>query len=259
MKIIINADDLGYSGGTNDIIFELLSHQRITSTTLLANGPAFDDAVRRIPDYGRFSFGVHLNLTEFSCLTRAQVFFDAGIIDEKGIFTGQLSSNWPGAGLSIKIAVLREWEEQVTKILDYGVRISHFDSHHHIHTLPQLFTTLKKLQKKFGLRKVRGTFNWDYGEKLRSSPSLLLKKKIWHLALRTYYRTSTTDYFTEFSDFVESQETCADIQGTWELMCHPGQPYFPGQKFAVKEKELLWSDWAQRSPGKIELISYNEL
>ncbi len=259
MKIIVNADDLGYSEATNKIIFELMCHHKISSTTLLANGPAFDDAVRRIPDCGRFSFGIHLNITEFSSLTRPQIFFDTGMIDKNGTFTKLPSLRGVNLGPAFKMAIMREWEEQVIKVLDSGVRISHFDSHHHCHTLPQLFATLKKLQKRFGVRKVRGTFNWYSVEKRRPSSGLLLKKKMWRLALIKYYRTRMTDYFTDFTSFIENLNAGASPPGTWELMCHPGQPYFPGQKFAATERGLLWSDWAQKSPVNLELISYNQL
>ena len=257
MKVIINADDLGYSQGTNDIIFALMDHRRITSTTILANSPAFADAVKRMPDYAGFSFGVHLNLTEFQPLTRPQVFSDTGMVDGKGGFSGSLRKVTPSA--TLKEAILREWEEQVTKVLDSGVRISHFDSHHHTHTLAWLFTTLKKLQKKFGMRKVRGTYNWYYGEMRQPSSGLLLRKTAWNWALRNYYKTRTTDYFTNFNRFSENLGAGTAHAGIWELMCHPGQPYFPGQRYVENERELLWSEWVQKSPVTIELISYNQL
>lgn len=259
MRVIINADDLGYSGDTNDIIFELMDHRRITSATLLANAPGYDDAVRRISGYTGLSFGAHLNITEFLPLTRPQVFFDEGIVDGKGVFTGLLTRSRPGPSPALKAAILREWEEQVTKVLDSGMRISHFDSHNHAHTLPWLFFTFKELQKRFRVRKVRGTFNRYCGGMRRPSPGLLLKKKIWHSALRNYYRTGTTDYFTDLGCFVENLNAWTDFRGTWELMCHPGQPYAPGRKPAVNEREILWSEWVQKSPVAIELISYDQL
>ncbi len=257
MKVIINADDLGYSQSTNDIIFALMDHRRITSTTLLASGPAFDDAVRRIPDYGNCSFGVHLNITEFYPLTRPQVFSDAGMVGENGRFTGSLRKVAPSPAL--KDAILREWEEQVTKVLDSGVRVSHLDSHHHTHTLSWLFTSFKRLQKRFGIRKARGTYNWYYGEKRQPSSGLLLRKKAWYWAMRNYYKTRTTDYFTNFNRFSENLDAGKGYPGVWELMCHPGHPYFPGQRYVVNERELLWSEWVQKSPVTIELISYNQL
>ena len=68
--VIINADDLGLSRRVNDRIFNLIETKRITSATLLTNGPEFLDAVARIKAYPHASFGVHLNLTEFPPLTK---------------------------------------------------------------------------------------------------------------------------------------------------------------------------------------------
>lgn len=257
MKVIINADDLGYSLDTNRAIFELMDHRKITSATLLANGPAFEDAVKRIPSYQDFSFGVHLNITEFYSLTCPNVFYDEGIIDDKGIFTGNLSKAVPTRFL--KDAILQEWEQQVKKILDNGIKISHFDSHHHTHTLPWLFMSLKKLQMKFGIRKVRGTMNW-YHHEHRPSLGLSLRKGAWRWALQNIYLTKTTDYFTKFDWFLaDLVDGSKDMQRILELMCHPGHPYYPGQDYSIYEKEQLWSDWAHKCQFGVELISYNQL
>ena len=65
MRIIINADDLGISQEVNDAIFGLMAEGKVTSATILANGPAVEEAARRVAEFPECSFGVHLNLTEF--------------------------------------------------------------------------------------------------------------------------------------------------------------------------------------------------
>jgi predicted glycoside hydrolase/deacetylase ChbG (UPF0249 family) len=79
MKIIINGDDLGYSEKENDAIFMCLDKHLITSSTVMSNAPGFEKAVPEIllrQANKSISFGVHLNLTEFSPLTKADVFYD---------------------------------------------------------------------------------------------------------------------------------------------------------------------------------------
>jgi predicted glycoside hydrolase/deacetylase ChbG (UPF0249 family) len=253
MKVIINADDLGYSMDTNQAIFSLMGQRRVTSSTLMANGPAFQDAVQHIPDFPDFSFGIHLTLTEFTALTTPQIFYDTKLIDEKGVFAGELHLRQIRPTPALLKALLREWEQQVAKLLDHGVSVSHFDSHHHTHTIPWLFWNLKKLQKRFNIRRVRKTINWYYHEDHRPSRSLRLKKKAWNWALQNLYSTKTTDYFTAFDRFVKNYEGEMYSQEVAELMCHPGQPY------SVEETELLMSDWIHQFPFKIELISYYQL
>jgi len=254
MKIIINADDLGYSLDTNQAILSMMSQRRVTSSTLMANGPAFQDAVQHIPDFSDFSFGIHLTLTEFTALTTPQVFYDTKLIDEKGVFTGKLPRPTP----ALLKAIWIEWEQQVAKLLDHGVSISHFDSHEHIHTIPWLFWNLKKLQKRFNIRRVRKTINWYYHDwdsrkAVYPSRSLRIKKKGWNWALDNFYQTKTTDYFTDFCAFINNYKGEKYSQEVAELMCHPGQPY------SVEEKKLLISDWIHQFPFKIELISYHQL
>ncbi len=44
-RLIINADDFGLTPGVNRAIAELHQAGALTSTTLMATGPAFDDAI----------------------------------------------------------------------------------------------------------------------------------------------------------------------------------------------------------------------
>ncbi|HLY26998.1 MAG TPA: ChbG/HpnK family deacetylase, partial [Aggregatilineales bacterium] len=62
--LIVNADDFGLTEGTNRAIVEAFQQGIVTSTSLLANGYAFDHAIELaegLPDLG---IGVHLTLTE---------------------------------------------------------------------------------------------------------------------------------------------------------------------------------------------------
>lgn len=252
IRIIVNADDLGCSITVNKNIFSLMDRQKVSSATLMANGPAFQDAIQHIPEFANFSFGVHLTLTEFPALTTPQIFYDKKIIDEKGVFTGNVRQASPSYALLRAVGI--EWEQQVTKILDNGISISHFDSHHHTHTVPWLFLPLKTIQKRFNIQKTRISMNLYNHKECLPSRKLLLSKKMWNWALRNLYLTKTTDYCTEFRWFLDILANSGiGINSTIELMCHPGQPY------STKETELLYSDWAKQVPFEIELISYKEL
>ena len=118
---------------------------------------------------------------------------------------------------------------------------------------------LKKLQKKFGIRKVRGTMNWYHHDKRQPPFGLLLRKKAWRFVLCSYFSSKTTDYFTKADWFLKSLEDGGKDIGIVELMCHPGHPYYPGQDYSIDEKKLLCSEWVNKSPFRIELISYNQL
>ena len=88
MRIIINADDLGISQEVNDAIFGLMAEGRITSATVLANGPAVEDAAKRLAEFPKCSFGVHLNLTQFKAISSAPGL--KPIVDRDGDFAGNI-------------------------------------------------------------------------------------------------------------------------------------------------------------------------
>src|SRR5919197_1698444 len=73
-RLIINADDFGLTEGVNRAIVEAHSEGVVTSTTLMANGPAFDNAVRLAAISPKLSVGCHLVLIDGSpVLERSQV------------------------------------------------------------------------------------------------------------------------------------------------------------------------------------------
>ena len=57
MELIVNADDLGISRKVNQATFDLMEQGRVTSATLLANGPNVEEACERIHEFASCSFG----------------------------------------------------------------------------------------------------------------------------------------------------------------------------------------------------------
>ena len=63
-RLIINADDFGLTPGINRAIFELHHAGVVTSATLMATGPAFDDAVALALANPTLGVGCHLVLVD---------------------------------------------------------------------------------------------------------------------------------------------------------------------------------------------------
>ncbi len=254
LKLIINADDYGYSRQVNEAVGSLMETGVVTSATLMAGGLYFADAARRSIDFPQCSFGVHLTLTELAPLTSVDNFRCTGLLGADGrlLTDDKLRRGRPIA--AVKEAVFNEWSLQVKRVLDCGVKVTHFDSHHHVHTIPWLFPTLKRLQKQFDVRKVRISLNWYYDRAKRPTIWLLLKKRLWNKALRHWHRTTVTDYFMPFQWFIYNMaEGKAPTSGVAELMVHPGQPHY------IEETQLLRSSWRSEMPCAIDLISYHDL
>ena len=248
MHIIINADDLGYSVSVNNAIFVLMEKRLITSATLMANGPGFEDAVACLPNFPWCSIGVHLNVREFQPLTNPPVF--KAITDQRGNFQGNI---WMvPVNRNLEQAIFDEWCAQIEKILASGVKISHIDSHGHVHTRPRLFLVLKRLQQKFGIFKVRITRN-IYPPGLAVSKVHLFKKWLWNFALRNCIATKTTNGFTNFATFLELAKMRILPYSTLELMLHPGWEEAETEIMALK------TDWKQEISFKLEMINYFQL
>ena len=247
-SVIINADDLGISEAVNDAIFELMARRRVTSATVLANGPAFRHAVSKIKHFPRCSFGAHLNLTQFAPVAPAS---DAALL--RGA-DGLMSRSIENQRSTPKLlsAMYRELCAQVELLGSAGIDITHFDSHHHIHTKPQLFPVIKAVQRRFGVRKVRISKN-IYTSQQPLSPALARKKRAYNWFLRNFFTTRTTDGFTELLSYRVVLNGKALSHRSVELMVHPGASY------AAEEITILESDWLISPRFYAGLISYREL
>jgi predicted glycoside hydrolase/deacetylase ChbG (UPF0249 family) len=255
VKFIINADDLGASEGHNDAIFQGIADGVITSATIMATGAALSEAARRTREFPHVSFGVHLNLTTHRPVTATPAL--APLLTPTGEFErgSYLQARWTR---SLTNAVATEWTAQIQKVRNAGVSVSHFDSHHHVHTNPRLFRALKRVQRDTGIRRVRGTWS-IYDRAHATSIHRLLVKRLWLGALRSYFPTRTPDEFCDFVMFLRALKDGAYRPRTWprvvELMVHPTG--MQGESF--EEAAALRSGWLHELPVSAELISYAAL
>ncbi len=249
VRIIINADDLGFSVAVNDAIFGLVAKRLVTSATILANAPGTADALARLSEFPSCSFGAHLNVMSFAPLTEAAAF--NGLLSDDGDFEGTFDRD--PLPHTVRTAIREEWCAQVAFLLDRGVAVSHLDSHYHIHTRPRLFFAFKSVQKRFGIRRARLTKNLYSAAVPPTSTTLAVKKKLWNLALARYFATTTTDRFTEFGTFMEVAREVPWSDQTVELMTHPGSA------LCAKETMMLEAFQPGELPFEARLISYDEL
>jgi chitin disaccharide deacetylase len=244
---VVNADDLGASEVVNREIFELMATGLVTSGTLMANGPAFSDALDRIPDFPQCSFGVHLNLTAFRPLSAPGALQP---ILADGEFSRELLTR--RAILSLRKELEAELRLQVQRIVDSGVPVSHLDSHHFIHLRPALFPVIKAVQRHFGIRRMRSSFQAIHAE----SFSRKVQSKLMNYATRKVYTSITPNGWCEFKSFYEELTLRGMPQfHCLELMVHPGSrsPCF------IEEINLLRSGWQARLPTGVRVVSYQFL
>jgi hopanoid biosynthesis associated protein HpnK len=242
-NLIVNADDLGWTEGVNRGIAEAHRNGIVTSASLLANGAAFASGVELASSTPALGVGVHLNLSDGEPVAPRELV--ANLVNDAGEFEGgpeALLLRIAKRGLALR-EVEQEWDAQIEKVRDAGIRPTHLDGHKHVHMLPGLFEIALRLAKRHEIGAVRVAHEesslraaLSAGDELHAG--VVLKqgvqarglKLLAHDAREQAQRAgiSTADYFCGIAQTGEmTKEGVARLlrslpEGTTELMCHPG-------------------------------------
>ena len=154
-RLIVNADDFGLHAAVNRGILTAHTEGIVSSTSLMAGGAAFDDAVRIARHCPQLGVGVHLTLVGARpVLPVAEV---SSLLDESGAFYGSyplfIKRFLRG---KIRLAeVERELAAQIDRVRMAGIQPSHLDSHQHLHVLPGIGGLVLDLARRFSIRAIR--------------------------------------------------------------------------------------------------------
>lgn len=158
-RLIINADDLGYSQGVNHAIARCAREGPLRSATIMAGGPAFDHAVDLMRDLPEVGVGVHLTLTELQPTLPGERIHE--LLDGSGRL--HLSA---GALLPLLLtrraardALRRELSGQMEKVLLHDIQPTHVDTHKHLHAFPIVLNAVLEVAQRFGVRWIRNPFD----------------------------------------------------------------------------------------------------
>lgn len=153
--LVINADDFGLTPGVNAGMLEAHRHGLLTSVSLFAHAPQTGEAIalaRRTPTLG---VGVHLALVDAAPLS--PVARIRSLIGPDKRFPRNWSS-FITACLRGRVRlddVERELEAQIAQLLAQGLRLTHLDSHKHVHAWPPIFAIVCRLAVRHGIGVVR--------------------------------------------------------------------------------------------------------
>ncbi len=154
-RLIINADDFGWTRGICDGI--LLAHCRglVTSTSLMVNQRASDYALLLAARHPRLAVGVHLNLSDGAPLLPPDRV--PSLVDAAGRFYGfarlhRRLLRWQASSREMEA----EFRTQIQWMKQRGLTPVHADSHHHVHVYPAVVLPFKRALAKEGIRRARG-------------------------------------------------------------------------------------------------------
>lgn len=154
-KLIINADDFGLHECINLGIIEGHVRGCITSTSIMPGGAAFEHAITLLKSHPRLGVGVHLTLVgEKPVADPSQV---SSLIDDNGKFPHQYPQ-FLLRYISGKVSsedIRRELTAQVAKVFDAGIKVTHIDSHQHLHIMPGIMPIVLDIAKEFSIKAIR--------------------------------------------------------------------------------------------------------
>jgi len=157
-RVIINADDFGWSEGVTEGILRAAREGIVTSTTIAANLPAAAQAVRRLGEAPHLGVGVHLNVSQGPPLSEA----GRALAGPDGRMNRTAGAVIAASLRPCLLAAMEaEFDAQIRWALDHGLAVTHLDSHRHAHGFPPIFARVVRLARRYNIPFVR----W-YGERL---------------------------------------------------------------------------------------------
>lgn len=238
-RLILNADDFGLTPGINRAIGELNSAGVLTSATLMAGGPSFDDAVAVAHSHPSLGVGCHIVLTDGVPVSPPAAIPSLLGPDGKS-FRPALRSFLQALLLGhIRTDdIAREALAQIQKLQSAGIRVTHVDTHKHTHLFTAVARPLLEVAESAGIRAIRSPFEppWslalDHGSRSRRLAVKLMGRlrprfeALPQLRDRRILTTGGTIAISATGQF--DGATLAQLlaalppEGTYELCCHPG-------------------------------------
>lgn len=161
-KLIVNADDFGYTRSVNRGIVSSCKDGIVTSATIMANGGAFEDAVACAKMNPQLGVGVHLVLVGGRCVAPAREI--PSLADAEGNLPASLGALlrklWARSIEPKEVA--RELRAQIQRVVEAGIEPTHVDCHKHTHLQPQVMEQVAAVAGEFGIRRVRKPYE-DFG------------------------------------------------------------------------------------------------
>lgn len=203
-------------------IVEACERGILRATTLMANGAAFEDAVRLARENPGLDVGCHLVLVRGRSVARPDATLPATVAE----LIRALALR--------RIAVYEELSAQVRRILDAGIQPTHLDTHKHTHLLPAVLEAVGRIAEEYKIPWVRRPFDFPLRGGTAApwavratSRGLAVLRGRFHTVLERH-GCRTTDHFAGFqmTGRFRTRELVELVRqlpaGTTELMCHPG-------------------------------------
>lgn len=233
-QLIINADDFGIHPAVNEAVRKAATEGILTSTSLMAGGDAFDEAVEMARSMPSLGIGIHLTLVGGikPVLPPSEV---PSLTWDNGVFChdyGKLIVRDLEGKISLS-EVYAEWDAQIQKIMNTGLPVTHMDGHQHMHMWPHFYPIARDLAKKYHISCMRVPdedvlFGMKDGHIIRwaAKNGLSLLSRMHRPDLKKNHIRTNDHFFGMLYGGYLSPERFAKFilqtkPGITEIMCHP--------------------------------------
>lgn len=228
--LIVNADDFALDERVNAGIIESYQKGIVTSTSILANGSAFEQGIALLHDNPGLGLGVHLTLVAGRPLGEWKTITDKDgqfYSDYQSFFRKYLTGE-------IKLQEIKEeWRLQIKKVKQSGLKITHLDSHQHLHIVPGILKIVLELADEFSISGLRCPRETQLAGGIPSVFRLMARNGLSVLSSYAQFfikkKCATTDDFLGMlwggnvsQEKLMSILSHMSLKGTTELMVHPG-------------------------------------
>jgi len=260
-KLIVNADDLGLTPGVNRGVLRAFQDGIVTSASLLVTGSAFESAVALAQQNQELDVGLHLALVEERAALDPEML--PTLVDETGRFP-RTSAEFIRRAFLGRISwheVEREIAAQIALFQKTGLRLSHLDSHQHLHMFPPVFRIVRRLTHGMDdvwirnpagpWRKSAGARTGRWVQRLGLHLTCLSARALHGLSLP---QMPDGMYGFEVSGGLTRRPLEQILRkipnGLYELLCHPGE--------GDADTQTRYNHWGYRWAEELEALTAPE-
>lgn len=262
MKVILHADDFGYDKDTLEATIDCFERGALTSCSVMVNSEATEEALEYISQHPEISCGVHLTYVDgFKPVLPAKEI--PSLVDKNGEFLPSNAVRKLAMMLQLpKKEVIAESQAQIDKLEAAGVKVSHLDSHGHLHKFLSILWSIKYLKVSGKpVRKVRASQNVYVVRPTWKSPVYWVNKYFnWYLKHTfknpDYFYMSANNIDTGWADGILEQMDKLPQDAIIEIGVHPGHK----EEWRQHEyDDIIEFSTKLRTSSKHQIINWNQV
>lgn len=240
-RLIVNADDFGLTDGINRAVRDLHRSGALTSATLMAAAPRFEEAVEISRRQKLLGVGCHIVLVDGSPVANPAAI--PTLLNSSSRRGGEPQFR-PTLGEFVRDLYLdridsadieREATAQILQLQLAGIAVTHVDTHKHTHMFPRVLNGVMRAAQACNIRTIRNPFEPAWSVAASPAAGLVrawqvgllrtLRHSFWKLIRQREFFTTEGCVGVAATGTLDEKTLCTLLDrlpdGTFELVCHP--------------------------------------